>query len=32
MKPIKIQIGSLKKYAEIFKIENLLEIKIEPKK
>lgn len=32
MKPIKIQIGSLKKYAEIFKIEDLLELKIEPKK
>ncbi len=32
IKPIKIQIGSLKKYAEIFKIEDLLEIKIEPKK
>lgn len=29
---IKIQIGSLKKYTEIFKIEYLLEIKIEPKK
>lgn len=32
MKPVKIQIGSLKKYAEIFKIEDLLEVKIEPKK
>ncbi|WP_310555094.1 hypothetical protein [Flavobacterium sp.] len=32
MKPIKIQIGSLKKYAEIFKIEDLLEVKIEPQK
>ena len=32
MKPIKINIGSLKKYAEIFKIEDLLEVKIEPKK
>ncbi len=31
MKPIKIQIGSLKKYAEIFKIEDLLEVKLIPK-
>jgi hypothetical protein len=31
MKPIKIQIGSLKKCAEIFKIEDLLEVKLIPK-
>ena len=31
MKPIKIQIGSLKKYAEILNIKDLLEVKIEPK-
>jgi hypothetical protein len=30
MKPIKIQIGSLKKYAEILKIEDLLELKLVP--
>lgn len=30
MKPVKIQIGSLKKYAEIFKIEDLLELKLVP--
>lgn len=30
MKPIKIQIGSLEKYAEIFKIEDLLELKLVP--
>ena len=28
IEPIKIQIGSLKKYAEIFKIEDLLEVKL----
>ena len=31
IEPIKIQIGSLKKYAEIFKIEDLLEVKLIPK-
>lgn len=28
MKPIKIQIGSLRKYAEIFKFEDLLDVKL----
>ena len=31
MKPIKIQIGSLRKYAEIFEIEDLLDVKLIPK-
>lgn len=31
MKPIKIQIGSLKKYAEMFKSEDILELKAVPK-
>ncbi|HLF52909.1 hypothetical protein [Flavobacterium sp.] len=31
MKPIKIQIGSLKKYAVVFKLEDMLELKLEPK-
>ncbi|WP_395066575.1 hypothetical protein [Flavobacterium sp.] len=30
MKPIKIQIGSIEKYAEIFKIEDILEFKLVP--
>ncbi|WP_146193468.1 hypothetical protein [Flavobacterium sediminis] len=32
IKPIKIQIGSMKNYAEIFKIEDILELKLEIKK
>ena len=32
IKPIKIQIGSMKDYAEVFKIEDLLELKLEMKK
>lgn len=31
MKPIKIQIGSLRKYAEVFEIEDLLDVKLIPK-
>lgn len=31
MKPIKIQIGSLKKYSEMFKIEEMLELKLTKK-
>lgn len=32
IEPIKIQIGSLKNYSEIFRIEDLLELKLAPKK
>lgn len=32
IEPIKIQIGSMKDYAELFKIEDLLELKLEKKK
>lgn len=32
IEPIKIQIGSLKNYAEMFKIEDILELKLELKK
>ena len=31
IKPIKIQIGSMKDYAEILKIEDILELKLEVK-
>lgn len=31
IEPIKIQIGSLKDYAEMFRIEDLLEVKLIPK-
>jgi metal-dependent HD superfamily phosphatase/phosphodiesterase len=32
MEPIKVQIGSMKNYAEIFRIEDLLELKLEMEK